>query len=87
MPQRRWSDGGVWPQGAAGRAGAGPSGAAAAAGAPPPTAINKIKYGASPTIRKDRRQSSSRFNVPKNRELEKLPDFKGQSVADAAGRQ
>ena len=54
--------------------------AAGAAGAPPPTALSKVPYGASPMMRKDRRQSSSRFNLPRNRELEKLPSFKGQSV-------
>ncbi|XP_037069734.1 serine/threonine-protein phosphatase 2A 56 kDa regulatory subunit delta isoform-like isoform X2 [Pollicipes pollicipes] len=50
--------------------------AAGPAGAPPPTALSKVPYGASPMIRKDRRQSSSRFNLPRNRELEKLPSFK-----------
>ncbi|XP_058799905.1 serine/threonine-protein phosphatase 2A 56 kDa regulatory subunit gamma isoform isoform X1 [Phymastichus coffea] len=41
---------------------------------PPPALINKTKYQAGgPVIRKDKRQSSSRFNVSKNRELQKLP--------------
>ncbi|KAJ8670223.1 hypothetical protein QAD02_001482 [Eretmocerus hayati] len=41
---------------------------------PPPTLINKIKYQpGGPVIKKDKRQSSSRFNVSKNRELQKLP--------------
>ncbi|XP_011503603.1 PREDICTED: serine/threonine-protein phosphatase 2A 56 kDa regulatory subunit gamma isoform-like isoform X3 [Ceratosolen solmsi marchali] len=43
---------------------------------PPPTLINKIKYqpGVS-VIKKDKRQSSSRFNISKNRELQKLPNL------------
>ncbi|XP_006559894.1 serine/threonine-protein phosphatase 2A 56 kDa regulatory subunit gamma isoform isoform X2 [Apis cerana] len=41
---------------------------------PPPTLINKIKYQpGGPIIKKDKRQSSSRFNISKNRELQKLP--------------
>ncbi|KZC12639.1 Serine/threonine-protein phosphatase 2A 56 kDa regulatory subunit delta isoform [Dufourea novaeangliae] len=41
---------------------------------PPPTLINKIKYQpGGPVIKKDKRQSSSRFNITKNRELQKLP--------------
>ena len=59
--------------------GSGQRPAVGAAGAPPPTALSKVPYGASPMMRKDRRQSSSRFNLPRNRELEKLPTFKGQS--------
>ncbi|XP_037072260.1 serine/threonine-protein phosphatase 2A 56 kDa regulatory subunit delta isoform-like [Pollicipes pollicipes] len=51
--------------------------------APPPTALSKVPYGASPMIRKDRRQSSSRFNLPRNRELEKLPSFKDPPVLRA----
>jgi len=43
---------------------------------PPPTQINKIKYPGPPHIKKDRRQSSSRFNISKNRELQKLPLLK-----------
>jgi serine/threonine-protein phosphatase 2A regulatory subunit B' len=46
---------------------------------PPPTLINKIKYqpGVS-VIKKDKRQSSTRFNVSKNRELQKLPNLCGK---------
>ncbi|XP_044727579.1 serine/threonine-protein phosphatase 2A 56 kDa regulatory subunit gamma isoform-like isoform X2 [Chrysoperla carnea] len=48
---------------------------------PPPTAINKTaKLGPGavqgPIIKKDKRQSSSRFNITKNRELEPLPLIK-----------
>ena len=70
------------------RQGSGQRTAAGAAGAPPPTALSKVPYGASPMMRKDRRQSSSRFNLPRNRELEKLPSFKGQSgrAGSAPGR-
>lgn len=54
--------------------------AAAAVGAhkknpnpPPPTALTKIKLDSNaPLIKKERRQSSSRFNITKNRELQKL---------------
>lgn len=46
-------------------------------GLPPPTQINKIKFcPGAPLIKKDKRQSSSRFNVPKNRELQKLPSLR-----------
>ncbi|KAF3427681.1 hypothetical protein E2986_13868, partial [Frieseomelitta varia] len=46
----------------------------ATAAPPPPTLINKIKYQpGGPVIKKDKRQSSSRFNISKNRELQKLP--------------
>jgi serine/threonine-protein phosphatase 2A regulatory subunit B' len=51
--------------------------------APPLTALSKIKYaGTSPQIKRDRRQSSSRFNVSKNRELQKLPALKDASVGE-----
>jgi len=41
--------------------------------APPPTQISKLKYAAgSPQILRERRLSSSRFNVSSNRELTKL---------------
>ena len=41
--------------------------------APPPTQINKLKYTAgSPHILRERRHSSSRFNITSNRELTKL---------------
>lgn len=46
-------------------------------GLPPPTQINKIKFGpGAPLIKKEKRQSSSRFNIPKNRELQKLPSLR-----------
>lgn len=46
---------------------------------PPPTLINKIKYQpGGPVIKKDKRQSSSRFNISKNRELQKLPLLTGE---------
>ena len=46
--------------------------------APPPTQINKIKYSPNmPSIKKDKRQSSSRFNIPHDRELQKLPPIRG----------
>lgn len=45
---------------------------------PPPTQLNKIKYSGGPQIvKKERRQSSSRFNLSRNRELQKLPALKG----------
>lgn len=59
----------------------GPVGSAATTkdGVPPPTQINKIKFGpGAPLIKKDKRQSSSRFNIPKNRELQKLPLLRGK---------
>ncbi|XP_064412698.1 serine/threonine-protein phosphatase 2A 56 kDa regulatory subunit delta isoform isoform X2 [Latimeria chalumnae] len=44
---------------------------------PPPTQLNKIKYSGGPQIvKKERRQSSSHFNLSKNRELQKLPALK-----------
>ncbi|XP_016317352.1 serine/threonine-protein phosphatase 2A 56 kDa regulatory subunit delta isoform-like [Sinocyclocheilus anshuiensis] len=47
---------------------------------PPPTQLNKIKYSGGPQIvKKERRQSSSRFNLSKNRELQKLPALKGRN--------
>ncbi|XP_054265706.1 serine/threonine-protein phosphatase 2A 56 kDa regulatory subunit gamma isoform-like isoform X3 [Macrosteles quadrilineatus] len=48
---------------------------------PPPTQINKLKFGP-PYIKKDKRQNSSRFNISKNRELQKLPILKDASSAD-----
>uniref|UniRef100_H3D777 Serine/threonine protein phosphatase 2A regulatory subunit n=1 Tax=Tetraodon nigroviridis TaxID=99883 RepID=H3D777_TETNG len=45
--------------------------------APPPTQLNKIKYSGGPQlVKKERRQSSSRFSLTKNRELQKLPALK-----------
>lgn len=49
---------------------------------PPPTAINKIKYPGPPHIKRDKRQNSSRFNVSKNRELQKLPLLKDATPAE-----
>lgn len=49
--------------------------------APPPTQLNKIKYSGGPQIvKKERRHSSSRFNLSKNRELQKLPALKGKEA-------
>ncbi len=51
--------------------------------APPPSQISKMKFSSGPQlIRKDRRQSSSRFNVSSNRELVKLPPLKEASQAE-----
>ncbi|XP_039595044.1 serine/threonine-protein phosphatase 2A 56 kDa regulatory subunit delta isoform [Polypterus senegalus] len=50
---------------------------------PPPTQLNKIKYSGGPQIvKKERRQSSSRFNLSKNRELQKLPALKDAPPQD-----
>lgn len=46
---------------------------------PPPAQINKI-HATGPNIKKDKRQNSSRFNVTKNRELQKLPLLKGRYI-------
>ena len=47
---------------------------------PPPTQINKIKCSpGAPLVRKEKRQSSSFFNVSKDRELQKLPLLRGKS--------
>ncbi|KAF6731953.1 Serine/threonine-protein phosphatase 2A 56 kDa regulatory subunit delta isoform [Oryzias melastigma] len=44
---------------------------------PPPTQLNKIKYSGGPQlVKKERRQSSSRFSLTRNRELQKLPALK-----------
>ncbi|XP_068457984.1 serine/threonine-protein phosphatase 2A 56 kDa regulatory subunit delta isoform isoform X3 [Clinocottus analis] len=44
---------------------------------PPATQLNKMKYSAGPQlVKKERRQSSSRFSLTKNRELQKLPALK-----------
>ncbi|XP_064623853.1 serine/threonine-protein phosphatase 2A 56 kDa regulatory subunit gamma isoform-like isoform X2 [Lineus longissimus] len=43
---------------------------------PPQTQLTKIKYTGPPHVKKDKRQSSSRFNISKNRELQKLPLLK-----------
>lgn len=47
--------------------------------APPPTLLTKVKYTGPPHIKRDKRQNSSRFNVSKNRELQKLPALKDAS--------
>ncbi|KAL8589703.1 Serine/threonine-protein phosphatase 2A 56 kDa regulatory subunit delta isoform [Nucella lapillus] len=49
---------------------------------PPPTAISKLKYQGPPHIKKDKRQNSSRFNVSKNRELQKLALLKDATPAE-----
>jgi len=49
---------------------------------PPPTQINKIKYSGPPHIKKERRQSSSRFNITQNRELVKLPQLSESSSSE-----
>ncbi|KAJ3610130.1 hypothetical protein NHX12_022224 [Muraenolepis orangiensis] len=50
---------------------------------PPPTQLNKIKYSGGPQIvKKERRQSSSRFSLSKNRELQKLPALKDAPPVD-----
>ena len=33
-----------------------------------------------PLVKKDKKQSSSRFNISKNRELQKLPALKGNHL-------
>jgi len=50
--------------------------------APPPTQISKIKYTGPSHIKKERRQSSSRFNITQNRELVKLPQLKEAAQGD-----
>lgn len=50
--------------------------------APPPTQINKLKLSGPNLIKKERRQSSSRFNVSSNRELTKLPLLKDTPPTD-----
>jgi hypothetical protein len=48
---------------------------------PPQTPLTKIKVSpATPLVKKDKKQSSSRFNISKNRELQKLPALKGQFI-------
>jgi len=62
---------------------------------PPPTAINKVKYAAgsgaggspgsaAPHILRERRLSSSRFNITKDRELTKLPALKDCGTSGGA---
>lgn len=50
---------------------------------PPQTQLTKIKpMAGTPHIKKDKRQNSSRFNVTKNRELQKLPLLKDATPAE-----
>ncbi|XP_034326307.1 serine/threonine-protein phosphatase 2A 56 kDa regulatory subunit delta isoform isoform X6 [Magallana gigas] len=49
---------------------------------PPPTQISKLKFTGPPHIKKDKRQNSSRFNITKNRELQKLPPLKDATPAE-----
>ncbi|RMB98718.1 hypothetical protein DUI87_24937 [Hirundo rustica rustica] len=50
---------------------------------PPPAQLSKIKVPAPQTVvKKEKRQSSSRFNVSNNRELQKLPALKDVPPAD-----
>ncbi|XP_045469738.1 serine/threonine-protein phosphatase 2A 56 kDa regulatory subunit gamma isoform-like isoform X3 [Harmonia axyridis] len=55
-------------------------------GPPPPTPLNKTKITAGavqgPLIKKDKRHSSSRFNISKNCELEVLPNLKEAAPSD-----
>ncbi|XP_044746417.1 serine/threonine-protein phosphatase 2A 56 kDa regulatory subunit gamma isoform-like isoform X2 [Coccinella septempunctata] len=57
-----------------------------ATGPPPPTPLNKTKQTSGtvqgPIIKKDKRHSSSRFNISKNCELEVLPNLKDASPSD-----
>ncbi|KAK9886250.1 hypothetical protein WA026_015763 [Henosepilachna vigintioctopunctata] len=57
-----------------------------ATGPPPPTPLNKTKLTAGtvqgPIIKKDKRHSSSRFNISKNCELEVLPLLKDSGPND-----
>ncbi|XP_030414600.1 serine/threonine-protein phosphatase 2A 56 kDa regulatory subunit gamma isoform isoform X2 [Gopherus evgoodei] len=51
--------------------------------APPPAQLSKIKVPAPQTVlKKEKRQSSSRFNVSNNRELQKLPALKDVPPAE-----
>uniref|UniRef100_A0A3B3CR79 Uncharacterized protein n=1 Tax=Oryzias melastigma TaxID=30732 RepID=A0A3B3CR79_ORYME len=53
---------------------------------PPPTQLNKIKYSGGPQlVKKERRQSSSRFSLTRNRELQKLPALKGDQNPTRTG--
>ncbi|XP_050405492.1 serine/threonine-protein phosphatase 2A 56 kDa regulatory subunit gamma isoform isoform X3 [Patella vulgata] len=49
---------------------------------PPPAPIAKIKFPGTPHVKKDKRQNSSRFNVTKNRELQKLPLLKDATPSE-----
>ncbi|KAJ4923789.1 hypothetical protein JOQ06_028044 [Pogonophryne albipinna] len=53
---------------------------------PPPTQLNKIKYSSGPQlVKKERRHSSSRFSLTKNRELVKLPSLKDSPLVEREG--
>ena len=53
---------------------------------PPPTQLTKIKpMPGTPQYNKERRQSSSRFNITMNRELQKLPLLKGEFAISVFG--
>uniref|UniRef100_A0A1I7V4R7 Serine/threonine protein phosphatase 2A regulatory subunit n=1 Tax=Caenorhabditis tropicalis TaxID=1561998 RepID=A0A1I7V4R7_9PELO len=54
------------------------------ADAPPPANIGRVNnYGGGPVIpRRERRQSSSMFNISQNRELQKLPAIKDAEVSE-----
>ena len=67
---------------AEGKEGEGAGGADESPKAPPPTQINKMKFNGPPHMKKDRRQSSSRFNITQNRELVKLPQLSEASPAE-----
>jgi len=58
------------------------SNGARSANAPPPTQIKKLAAGTAHLQRKERRQSSSRFNVSSNRELVKLPALKDAGAGE-----
>ena len=58
------------------------NGRAPGSGPPPPAQISKMKFSGPSHIRKERRQSSSRFNVSSNRELVKLPALKESSAEE-----
>ncbi|CAH1791574.1 unnamed protein product [Owenia fusiformis] len=50
---------------------------------PPPAPLTKMKpFPGAPLVKKDKRQSSSRFNITKNRELQKLPPLKDAAQAE-----
>ncbi len=47
---------------------------------PPQTQLTKIKVNPStPLVKREKKQNSSRFNISKNRELQKLPLLKGKN--------
>ncbi|KAK2163233.1 hypothetical protein LSH36_83g01069 [Paralvinella palmiformis] len=49
---------------------------------PPPAQVSRKHVAATSTIKKDKRQNSSRYNLPKNRELMKLPLLKDATPAE-----